>query len=203
MKITRMSIITVALMLVGLSVAAYGGFVWYVNDVESASYDVVTSEGQFEIRDYPVLVVAEVVQRGERRSAVSDGFRPLATYIFARERDGEPIAMTAPVTQQTDDAGRTWTVRFVMPAEYTLDTLPNPENSDIRLLEVPAGRRAAIRFSGTATDEMMAEQEGMLRAWLQEQGVEPDGPATYAYYNAPFIPGFMKRNEVLFQIAGS
>lgn len=203
MKITRMSILTVALLLVGIAVVTYSSVVWYVNDVETVSYDVVTSEGEFEIRDYPAIIVAEVVRRGERSSAVSDGFRPLATYIFAKQRDGEPIAMTAPVTQETDDVGQTWTVRFVMPAEYTLNTLPNPENADIRLVEVPAGRRAAIRFSGTATDQMIAQKEKMLQVWMQQRGVEPLGPATYAYYNAPFIPGFMKRNEVLFEIAGS
>ncbi len=203
MKITRMTVLTVVLLLVGVAVVSYGTFVWYVNDVETVSYDVVTSEGEFEIRDYPALIVAEIVRRGERRTAVNDGFRPLATYIFAKERDGEPIAMTAPVTQETDDVGQTWTVRFVMPAEYTLESLPNPENADIQLVEVPAGRRVAIIFSGTATDEMIAQKEELLRAWMQQRGVEPVGPATYAYYNAPFIPGFMKRNEVLFEIAGS
>ncbi len=201
MKITRKGIFLATALVAGLGVAAYGAAIWYVNDVETPDYTVSASDGAFEIRGYPALIVAEVVRSGGRKSAVNKGFGPLATYIFAKKRDGEPIAMTAPVTQATDDAGQSWTVRFVMPAEYSLDTLPNPGNAEISLVDVPAGRRAAIRFSGVATDLLIAEKEGALRAWLRGRGIEPVGPATYAYYNAPFVPGFLRRNEVLFDIA--
>lgn len=152
MRTTRRGIFLFTACVIGLGVAAYGSAIWYVNDVETPDYKVVKRDGAFEIRDYPATAVAEVVRGGDRKTAVNKGFRPLATYIFAKERAGEPIAMTAPVTQASDDAGRTWTVRFVMPAEYTLNTLPVPDNADISIVEIPAGRRAAVRFSGTATD---------------------------------------------------
>ena len=201
MKITRMRIFGVALLACGLGVAAYGAAVWYVNNVETPNYDVVTSNAEFEIRDYPSLVVAEVIRRGDRKTAVNEGFYPLASYIFAKKRTGEPISMTAPVTQSEDDGGKAWTVRFIMPAEYSLKMLPEPADSDIRLIEVPAGRRAAIRFNGVATDALIVEKEQRLRAWLRQLGIEPIGTATYAYYNAPFTPGFLRRNEVLFEVA--
>jgi hypothetical protein len=94
----------IALMVLGglvlLGLAAMAVFVFYVQNVETPVYRVVTQEGDFEIRDYPPLVVAEVRRQGSRNEALRAGFGPLARYIFAEERGGERISMTAPVTQQ-------------------------------------------------------------------------------------------------------
>ena len=185
----------------GIAIVGYLGYVWYVNDVEQPEYGAVVQDGDFEIRDYPAMVMAEVTRSGDRRDAVSKGFRPLASYIFASEREGEKIAMTAPVTQTPEAEGaKTWSVRFIMPSEYSLDTLPKPAGADVRLVEAPAQRRAAVRFSGHPTDEAIAEQEARLRTWLQARKLEPSGPPTFAYYNAPFTPSFLRRNEVLFDV---
>lgn len=183
-------------------------WVYVVQNVERPRYDIVTSAGAIEVRQYPALVVAEVTRTGDRQSAVRAGFGPLARYIFARDRDGESIAMTAPVTQQRiamtapvtqsrTDGGDSWAVRFIMPSAWTLDTLPKPGSGDVRLLSVPPTRQAAIRFSGVATDASIAEKESELRAWLTSRGLVPAGPATYAYYNDPWTPGPLRRNEVL------
>ncbi len=199
-----------------LAIAGYGAYIWTVNNVERPDYASVALDGAFEVRDYPALVVAEVTRTGDRWKAVSKGFRPLAAYIFAKERAGDSIAMTAPVTQQREAIAMTapvtqtveqpgsdnWTIRFIMPAQYTLDSLPKPANADVRLADLPAQRRAAIRFSGVATDALLAEKEAALRAWMDERGLEPLGPPTYAYYNDPFTPGFLRRNEVMFDVAG-
>jgi len=186
---------------VGIAIVGYLGYVWYVNDVEQPEYGAVVQDGDFEIRDYPAMVMAEVTSSGDRRDAVSKGFRPLASYIFASEREGEKIAMTAPVIQTPEAEGaKTWSVRFIMPSEYNLDTLPKPAGADVRLVEAQAQRRAAVRFSGHPTDEAIAEQEARLRTWLQARNLEPSGPPTFAYYNAPFTPGFLRRNEVLFDL---
>ena len=202
--------------LLGLLVFAAAGWFYVTSNVEQPKYRVVLNEGAIELRDYPPLVVAEVTRRGERKDAVRAGFRPLASYIFAKEREGESIAMTAPVTQERERIAMTapvtqspsnegtadaWVVRFVMPAEYSLETLPPPANPDVQLRRLPESRRAAIRFSGVATDALIAEQEGRLRAWLAERGLTPAGAATYAYYNDPFTPGFLRRNEVVFDLA--
>jgi hypothetical protein len=205
-----------------LAVALLGPAAWIfvMNRVEQPAYALVTREGEIEIRDYPALVVAEVTRQGDRNSAVRAGFGPLAAYIFAKDRAGETVSMTAPVTQARERIAMTapvtqtpagpaaggavdsWRVRFIMPARYTLDTLPRAGNEDVRLLEVPAQRRAAIRFSGVATDASIAENEATLRAWLSARNLAIAGEPTYAYYNDPFTPGPLRRNEVLFDLAG-
>jgi len=183
---------------------------WWVmaNNVETPDYAIVRQEGAIEVRDYPALVVAEVLRSGDRWSAINQGFSPLAGYIFARERDGEKIAMTAPVTQQrtADDAApassSVWRVHFIMPKDRRISDLPKPAGSDVSLRQIEPGRRAAIRFSGVATDELIARKESNLRNWLAAQGMRPTGQPIYAYYNDPFTPGFLRRNEVLIDVRG-
>ena len=192
----------------GVAVLAVGAWVYAVSNVEHWKYGVVAQDGPIEIRDYPAFVVAEVTRRGDRNSAVRAGFGPLAGYIFAKNRGGESISMTAPVTQALSppgtqrgaDAGQSWQVRFVMPAKYTLETLPKAAGDDVRLLDVPPGRFAAIRFSGVATDVLIATNETTLRAWLADRKITITGEAAYAYYNDPFTPGPLRRNEVLLAV---
>ena len=193
-----------------LAVAAVGVYFFIMSNVETPDYALVEQDGKIEIRDYPALVVAEVVREGQRREAVRQGFGPLAAYIFAKERDGDKIAMTAPVTQERQKIAMTapvtqsesgegrWTVRFIMPSEYDLESLPEPANADVRLERLPPTRRAAIRFSGVADDALIAEQEAALRAWMAEREITPQEPPTYAYYNDPWTPGPLRRNEVIF-----
>jgi hypothetical protein len=200
-----------------LGIVAMAVFVFVVQNVETPDYVTVESDGAFEIRDYPALVVAETTRAGARREALGAGFGPLARYIFAKERAGEKIAMTAPVIQQRPEVQAeriamtapviqsptgedAWSVRFIMPSGYSLDALPAPATSEVRLREIPAQRRAAVRFSGSTTDAALAEQEAALRAWMAARGLTASGPAVYAYYNDPFTPGFLRRNEVLIDV---
>lgn len=182
-----------------LAALAVGGWAYVMSGVKEPPFTLVEAEGPFEIRDYPALVVAEVEREGSRGEAVRAGFGPLAGYIFAREREGERIAMTAPVTQRRE--GERWAVRFIMPAGYTLETLPRPAGAEVSLREVPPARRAAIRFSGRADDALIAAEEAKLRAFLAARGLKAEGPPDYAYYNDPWTPGFLRRNEVLLDLA--
>ena len=198
------------------AVAAIGFWTYVMSKVEEPSYRTIIADGPIELRDYPPSIVAEVTRQGSRQAAVSAGFGPLASYIFAKERGGDKIAMTAPVTQQRETIAMTapvtqtaaesgdsaWTVRFIMPAKYTLETLPKPANADVQIITVPEARRAAIRFSGYATDSSIAEQQALLLGWLLSRKLKPVGSPTYAYYNDPFTPGPLRRNEVMFEVAG-
>lgn len=185
----------IALVSVGLvSAWAYVAF-----NVEQPPHVLVRRDGRIEIRDYPALRVAEVTRTGTRQDTVRSGFGPLAGYIFAREREGDRIAMTAPVTQTPEDEER-WTVQFIMPAAYTLADLPAPAGSEVRLVERPPRRMAAIRFGGVATDASIADNEADLRDWMRAEGLSAVGNPIYAYYNDPLTPGFLRRNEVLIEI---
>ncbi|MBH5323018.1 SOUL family heme-binding protein [Aurantiacibacter sediminis] len=198
-------------LLVGGSAFAYDR---YMDSIEGPEYSVLQSDGDVELREYAPMVVAEVWSEGTREQASSRGFRRLAAYIFAQDRGGEEIAMTSPVLQDAgepeqiamtspviQDAGGEgrWRTRFVMPAEYTLETLP-PAPDDITLTEVPARRMAVVQFSGNARNAELAEREEQLRGWMADNGLEAAGGAEYAFYDPPSVPGVMRRNEVMIPI---
>lgn len=197
----------------GLALVGGGlGYFVYERTTEQPRFRVIIADGAFEVRDYPPLLMAETVHAGSRRDALKRGFRELADYIFAKSRGGEKIAMTAPVVQdrqriamtapviEDEVQDGTWRTRFVMPAKYDLQTLPNPP-AGVTLSKIPARRIAAIRFSGNANDGALSARQAELREWIGAEKLEPIGPAEYAFYNSPFIPPFMRRNEILIPIA--
>ena len=187
----------------GVGLAAVGAAAVYAQyrQTEQPAFTLVRAEAEFELRDYPPLVVAEVSHTGNRERASGASFRRLAAYIFAQDRPegGETIAMTAPVLQDETAPGE-WRMRFVMPAKYTLETLP-PAPSDITLTQMPARRMAAIRFSGNGSGRELALMQARLRDWMMAQGLMPAGEAEYAFYDAPMVPGPLRRNEVLIPVA--
>jgi DNA gyrase inhibitor GyrI len=183
------------------------------------SWRSVRQDGDIEIRDYDPMIVAEVTTTGERYEAINAGFRILAGYIFggntaqtkiamtapvtqrAGDDKGEKIAMTAPVTQEASENQNEWKVRFVMPPEYTLASLPVPNDTRIKFLEIPAYRTAVIRFSGFNTDSNLSDHQKILMDWLAKNNIAPMGPPTYAFYNPPWTLPFFKRNEVMVAIS--
>lgn len=179
----------------------------------------VRQDGNIEIRDYDPMLVAEVTMTGERYDAISAGFRVLAEYIFggntakaeiamtapvtqeSGDSKGEKISMTAPVTQEASGHQNEWKIRFVMPPEYTLVSLPIPNNTRIKFLEIPAYRTAVIKFSGFNTDSNLSNHLKILMSWLDKNNIAPIGQPTYAFYNPPWTLPFLKRNEVMVKIS--
>lgn len=185
------------------ALAAAGAGFFYLRESRSnqAPYERLVKAGAFELRAYPALLVAETIQTGERDRATTRGFQCLARYIFAEEREGEAIAMTAPVlVEPSTDGLAGWKTRFIMPPEWTVETLPAP-GADVEINDIPARQVAAIRFAGRADDLLLAEKEAELRRWIAENGYRPDGDAEYAFYNSPVVPALLRRNEVLIEVS--
>ncbi|NDV86897.1 heme-binding protein [Aurantimonas aggregata] len=196
-----------ALLVVGGAVAVVGTAYYVTKKVqdhaEEPDYDVVREDGTIEIRDYDAMVVAETIKSGYHEKARRAGFETLADYIFARNREGKKIKMTTPVLQQLAEGdGRTkgWAVRFVMPKKHTLASLPKPADSDVTLKDMPARRMAAIRFSGNFSATLASKQLMNLYNYLADNNLKQKGDPQYAFYNPPWTPGFMKRNEILIEI---
>lgn len=184
--------------------------------IEEPRYETLRQAGDFELRLYPPMTVAETFVRGDLTRASSDGFRVIAGYIFgdnvsARGAGSEKVAMTAPVTMEaasekiamtapvTVEAGTTegYRMHFVMPSAYTLETLPRPRDDRVRLREIPAQRMAVVRFSGFAGEDKVRERTSELLDWLRKEGLKPAGPPQLARYNPPWTLPFLRRNEVM------
>ena len=189
--------------------ALIGGafFVLQERKTEEPDYRALKTDGDFQIRDYPAITVAETVVQGPRKAALSEGFGIIADYIFAKSRPGEAIAMTVPVVQDSgdpmasdpplfdDELEGAWRTRFLMPAGRSADDLPAAPKS-IELVDLPPRKVAVVSFSGRADDRMLVDAEDRLRGWLARNGELSDAEPEYAFYNSPMIPGPLRRNEV-------
>jgi effector-binding domain-containing protein len=184
--------------------------------VEEAEYTVVLEDGDFEIREYAPSIVAETIVSGEFEDAGSRAFRKLFNYIDGENHRSSEIAMTAPVSQQAEGqkiamtspvsqepTAQGWAVSFMMPAAYSMDTIPQPNDEQVVLREIPAYRAAAIRYSGTWSQKNYDEHLAELQAWVVSMDLEAAGNPVWARYNAPFTPWFMRRNEILIPLSGN
>ncbi|MBK9704975.1 MAG: heme-binding protein [Betaproteobacteria bacterium] len=180
---------------------------------EEPAYTVIQQHEGIEVRSYAPYLVAEVVVPGPADAAGNQGFRILAAYIFGKNRgerriemtapvtqapEPRTIAMTAPVTQVATETG--YVIQFKMPAEFTLATLPEPLDPQVRLKEVPGGRFAVIRYSGAWSEGNYSEHLAELRQGVEAAGIRTRGEPIYSRYDAPFVPWFMRRNEIWLQV---
>jgi len=196
--------ITIMLLLLSGNVMAY----------EEPKYQVIEKSGTFELRAYSPVIVAETLVDGSMDEAGKKGFRLIAGYIFGNNKSNlggsekismtvpvvmapksEKISMTVPISMQ-GNAGK-WRMYFVMPSKYTLDTLPVPNNSAVKLREVPAKNYAVLLFSGSSSEEKIAKKTEELLSWLQAKQIKPSGSPELARYNAPWTLPFLRRNEVM------
>jgi len=187
--------------------------------VEQPKYSVLERFNLIEVRQYEPTVVAEVEIAGDQTTALEAGFRLLAGYIFGKNQSNqtlssqkiamtapvsavrsEKIPMTAPVTAEA--SGSVWKIRFTMPSQYSLATLPRPKDERIKLVELPGERISAIRFSGLASPKDMEKKAEELETFLIKHNMKYVGEPIFAYYNPPWTLPFLRRNEVLLKLTG-
>lgn len=214
---------TAALLLAALLVLT-ASFAPAAMATEEPKFETIERDGAFELRLYAPMIVAETWVEGSLGEGSNAGFRRIAGYIFGRNRSrtaegsekiamtvpvtmqpgaGQKIAMTAPVTTEaaTDPrapaSGGKWRMHFVMPAQYTMATLPVPEDPTVSLREVPAQRAAVRTFSGFVTEDRVREETALLLGWMKGRGLQPSAPPQLARYNPPWSIPFLRRNEIL------
>ena len=172
-------------------------------------YSVVRGGDVFEVRQYEPYLVAEVVVPGPADKAGDQGFRILADYIFGANKAAVKMPMTAPVTQTPTPvrldmtapvtqwaAAGGFLVQFMMPGGFSLATLPEPLNAQIVLREVAPRTYAVIRYSGSWSQDNYEKHLEQLRTALAREGIATQGEPVLSRYNAPFVPPFLRRNEV-------
>jgi hypothetical protein len=163
--------------------------------VETAKYDVIRKEGDFEIRKYEKILVATV------RNAPSR-FRILFNYISGSNKSQKKVAMTSPVISSEEIEmtspvlSTNESMSFVVPSEYTRETVPVPIDERVVINEVPERYVATVRFSGVAGENSVRKQSDRLLDWLKGEKIESFGPPFLMRYNAPYVPSFLRRNEI-------
>ena len=178
--------------------------------LEKAPYEVIEKEENIELREYAPHIVAETTVSGDFESVGNEGFRRLVAYINGNNRAKESIPMTAPVNQEArsekiemtapvnqENIGDKWRITFLMPSRYSLESLPEPLDNRIGFKQEPGRLIAAIRYSGTWSKKRYDENEARLLEFIRQRNLNPVGEPVWARYDPPFMPWFLRRNEVL------
>lgn len=167
-----------------------------------------------EIRRYSPRIAAQTTVDADEDEARQEGFRRLARYIFGGNGGKQKVAMTAPVSQSPAGSKKIamtapvsstpgndgWVVRFFMPAEWTMDTLPTPDDDRVTLTEVPAETVAVLRFSGGRSRDDVEPQMAALVEALRAHGIEMLGEPMTWFYDPPWTLPRLRRNEVVVAI---
>jgi hypothetical protein len=163
--------------------------------IEQAAYSTYLKEGPFEIRQMDSMIIAVT---SENHLDGNSGFSEIFNYISGYNQGSKKIAMTTPVINEITD--QSMTTAFVMPKQYSMNDLPLPKDDGLKLKEVPSQLVATLTFSGSINRNKLQEKQQELLNWINEKDLTPIGHIKLARYNPPFIPGFLKRNEVSIEI---
>lgn len=202
--------------------------VFGVRNYETPDYSVVLQDDNKEIRAYEPYIMAQTVIEGEYDDTANPGFQILAAYINGKnlsnekvemttpvqqektgekiemttpviqEKTGEKVEMTTPVRQEKTSGG--WTMAFILPKKYTLETAPKPLDPRITIIPVPAKTLAALRYSGFTGGEKITRKGDELILWVRDQGYLAVGEPFSARYDPPFTLPFLRRNEVMVEV---
>lgn len=212
------------IILVVLVVALIAWTLWswlVVKDLEEPAYTVIENKDGYEIRAYESHILAQTTVTGTYNEAMNQGFRIIASYIFGGNTKNESIAMTAPVSENTMskesvsesiamtvpvsevtnlEQNNEHLISFMMPAKYTLETLPTPDDKRVKLVEKPERIAAVLTFGGYGSEKTFASKKELLLTKLKAGGIEAIGPAEVARFNPPFSSPFLLRNEIIIPI---
>ena len=182
--------------------------------IETLGYETIEQDGPFELRRLDAHVVAETFVEGDFDDVGTEGFRRLVRYIgganqaqsqismtapVGQEPESEEIAMTAPVGQER--AGERFRITFMMPAEYRIEDLPDPIDTRIELRIEDARTVASVRYSGFWSRSRYESHQQKLLHWIRRRGLAAIGEPVWARYDPPFMPWFLRRNEILIEVA--
>lgn len=165
---------------------------------EEPKFNVVQKYEDFEIREYGPTIVAETVVDANFEDAGNKAFNILAGYIFGDNKTKAKIEMTAPVSQVP---AKGHVVQFTMPASFTMETLPVPNDSRVQLRTVPGRKVAVFRYSGSWSQSRYKEKLAEFVSALEKEKVATIGEPVFARFNSPFRIWFLRRNEIWLQVA--
>lgn len=195
--------------------------------IEEPKYDVIQTDGSFEIRKYAPILIAETFVDGDMDEASSKGFRLIADFIFGNNQatdsnasskiamtapvTAEPvskkIAMTAPVTVEPQSfesnmqAAKKWRIHFVMPSQFTLANIPKPKNDAVTLRDVPSKFFVVHSYSGFNSLARIQAKTDEALEWANRKALKVLGQPQLSRYDPPWTLPMFRRNEIMLEVA--
>jgi len=186
----------------GLMVLAYSAGV--ATAIETPPFETMVKEGKFELRKYEAIPLASTEMDGMKTR--NEGFGRLFKYISGENEQSQEIKMTAPVLMEDspkDEAdGKTGKMSFVIPAKVAEAGIPQPKSEELEIRKMQSGKIAVLRFSGWKDEAKRETAVKELKEWAVAQGLKAEGQAFFAFYNPPWTPEILRRNEVWLRVTG-
>ena len=172
--------------------------------LEQPEFELIDETGELQIRKYEAHVVARTLVKRSFSEAGNQGFKRLGGYIFGGNHREQKIAMTAPVGLQPlvgASADTQYWVTFSMPNAYSVAELPVPNDNRVDIVEVPERYMAVLRYKGSWSEERYRTHETRLLSSVEKNpSWEKRGEPYWARYDPPFMPWFMRTNEVAVEV---
>jgi DNA gyrase inhibitor GyrI len=190
----QMKMLNISLVMAVVAILVYAGCRSSRAGYETAPYRVLQSDGPYELREYPTMQIVQTPMRG-----ADDSFMRLFRYIDGQNVATQKIPMTTPVYMTGSETNAS--MAFVMPKTMAADQVPQPKNADVVVNSIPAGQFAVMRFGGGRSAENETSAVASLTAWMQREKLAPTGAPIFGYFDPPWTPIFMRRNEVMLRTA--
>jgi hypothetical protein len=211
----KFSAVTVVVIIIG-SIIFFSTSTRTRGEHDGPQYHVVERDGNIEVREYNEYITAYVDVASNFDGALYSGFMKLFNYISGKNTNRSKIKMTVPVTEEQVSASEkismtapvtsekvsddVYRISFIMPPGYLLDRLPLPDDKEIKFKKLEPFKAAVITFSGRLKEKLANEKTEELKAWLVKNRLRPGSNYIAAQYNPPWIPGFMRKNEIIVEI---
>jgi DNA gyrase inhibitor GyrI len=145
-----------------------------------------TPKGAIEIKTIPAAKLMVTESPGGYFDRSNDLFRRLFRYISAND-----VSMTVPVEAQVENAQMKF---YVSKADSSKNL---PEQGQVKVVNLPERTVVSIGIRGSYTKEKFDKNREKLTVWLRENPrYQPAGDAYAVYWDAPFVPWFLKHSEV-------
>ena len=191
-----------AYLIAALSIVVVAYFGWKLtsrNAYESAEYNLIESDGPFELREYPDLML--VTTSSSFKSQGNDGsFGRLFRYISGGNESDQKVAMTTPVFMEPENPDTDGQMGFVIPKKIAAESVPTPSNANVQIQTRSGGRFAVLRFAGRMNEATQDNSKAKLREWMDSKGLKGSDSIEFAGYDPPWTPGPLRRNEILIRL---
>jgi hypothetical protein len=166
------------------------GFTFISFNMYDNSYTILQKFEDVEIRAYEPAYYASYAKL---ETDSNSQFRVLANYIFGGNEREEQISMTSPVNMKMYGEEE---MLFKMPENYTLENLPRPNDSSIKMMKMEERRIAAIKFSGYSNAKKVEKYKAQLIQVLKDNKVRYQDKFELLVYDAPYKL-LNRRNEII------
>lgn len=162
---------------------------------ESPEYSVLISDDRFEIREYSDFYIVEY--DNDNDPEINRGFGTLFSYISDNNKTKQKITMTVPVIEEIIQSRKK--IAFVVPGKFK-DNIPEPNDNNLKIKKFTEGRFAVIKYSGFSNKNKEDKMKRKLNEWLTLKGYVKHSNFMLAFYNAPFTPPMLRRNEIMVRV---